>query len=96
MRGPQPRSPLLPGLFALALVTAYVIVLLAAERQAVIIALLALILRVTPPALAATLHSPIVSQALWLSLRTSIISALVDTVTRLVGLVGPGRSIGGE
>src|SRR6266699_3415713 len=42
MREPQPRSPLLPGLFALALVTVYVIVLLAAERQAVIIALLAL------------------------------------------------------
>jgi ABC-type branched-subunit amino acid transport system permease subunit len=42
MRGPEPRSPLLPGLVALTLVTAYVIVLLAAERQAVIIALLAL------------------------------------------------------
>src|SRR5260370_94239 len=42
MRGPEPRSPLLPGLAALALVTVYVIVLLAAERQAVIIALLAL------------------------------------------------------
>jgi ABC-type branched-subunit amino acid transport system permease subunit len=42
MRGPQPRSPLLPGLFALAIVTLYVIVLLAAERQAVIIVLLAL------------------------------------------------------
>jgi ABC-type branched-subunit amino acid transport system permease subunit len=42
MRGPEPRSPLLPGLVALTLATAYVIVLLAAERQAVIIALLAL------------------------------------------------------
>src|ERR1700687_1102261 len=42
MRGPEPRSPLLPGLVALALATAYVIVLLAAERQAVILALLAL------------------------------------------------------
>jgi ABC-type branched-subunit amino acid transport system permease subunit len=42
MRRPEPRSPLLPGLVALALATAYVIVLLAAERQAVIIALLAL------------------------------------------------------
>jgi ABC-type branched-subunit amino acid transport system permease subunit len=42
MRGPEPRSPLLPGLVALTLVAAYVIVLLAAERQAVIIALLAL------------------------------------------------------
>ena len=42
MRGPQPRSPLLPGLVALTLATAYVIVLLAAERQAVILALLAL------------------------------------------------------
>ncbi len=42
MRGPEPRSPLLPGLAALTLVTLYVIVLLAAERQAVIIALLAL------------------------------------------------------
>src|SRR6266545_3857136 len=42
MRGPQPRSRLLPGVAALALVAVYVIVLLAAERQAVIIALLAL------------------------------------------------------
>lgn len=42
MCGPQPRSPLLPGLVALTLATAYVIVLLAAERQAVILALLAL------------------------------------------------------
>jgi ABC-type branched-subunit amino acid transport system permease subunit len=42
MRRPEPRSPLLPGLVALVLATAYVIVLLAAERQAVIIALLAL------------------------------------------------------
>ena len=42
MRGPEPRSPLLPGLVALTLATAYVIVLLAAERQAVILALLAL------------------------------------------------------
>jgi ABC-type branched-subunit amino acid transport system permease subunit len=42
MRRPEPRSPLLPGLAALALATAYVIGLLAAERQAVILALLAL------------------------------------------------------
>ena len=42
MRGPQPRSRLLPGVATLALVAVYVIVLLAAERQAVIIALLAL------------------------------------------------------
>ena len=42
MRGPEPRSPLLPGLVALVLATAYLIVLLAAERQAVILALLAL------------------------------------------------------
>jgi ABC-type branched-subunit amino acid transport system permease subunit len=42
MRGREPRSPLLPGIAALVLVTAYVIVLLAAERQAFIIALLAL------------------------------------------------------
>jgi ABC-type branched-subunit amino acid transport system permease subunit len=42
MRRPEPRSPLLPGLVALTLATAYVIVLLAAERQAVILALLAL------------------------------------------------------
>jgi ABC-type branched-subunit amino acid transport system permease subunit len=42
MHGAERRSPLLPGFGALALVTVYVIVLLAAERQAVIIALLAL------------------------------------------------------
>lgn len=42
MHGAERRSPLLPGFAALALVTVYVIVLLAAERQAVIIALLAL------------------------------------------------------
>src|ERR1700688_2227280 len=32
MRGPEPRSPLLPGLVALALATAYVIVVLAVHR----------------------------------------------------------------
>ena len=42
MHGAERRSPLLPAVAALALVTVYVIVLLAAERQAVIIALLAL------------------------------------------------------
>src|ERR1700674_3264178 len=42
MRRPEPWSPLLPGLVALALAAVYVIVLLAAERQAVILALLAL------------------------------------------------------
>ena len=42
MRRPEPWSPLLPGLVALVLATAYVIGLLAAERQAVILALLAL------------------------------------------------------
>ncbi len=42
MRWPEPWSPLLPGLVALVLATAYVIGLLAAERQAVILALLAL------------------------------------------------------
>jgi ABC-type branched-subunit amino acid transport system permease subunit len=38
----SPRAPLLPGVAALALLTVYLIALLAAERQAVIIALLAL------------------------------------------------------
>jgi ABC-type branched-subunit amino acid transport system permease subunit len=47
MRTPGPRSPLLPGVAALALVTAYIIVLLAAERQAVIIALLILAILAT-------------------------------------------------
>src|SRR3984893_6236703 len=42
-----------------------------------VIALLALILRVTPTAFVAALHSPIVNEALWLSLRTSVISAII-------------------
>jgi molybdate transport system permease protein len=42
-----------------------------------VIALLALVLRVTPTAFVGALHSPIVSEALWLSLRTSVISALI-------------------
>jgi ABC-type branched-subunit amino acid transport system permease subunit len=41
MGKPEPRSPLLPGVVALAFITVYLVVLLAAERQAVIIALLA-------------------------------------------------------
>src|SRR5437764_13369771 len=41
MRDPQARSSLLPGIVALALGTAYLILLLAAERQAFVIALLA-------------------------------------------------------
>src|SRR5947208_13243945 len=42
MRAAAPRAPLLPGIAALALLTGYVIALLAAERQIVIIALLGL------------------------------------------------------
>jgi molybdate transport system permease protein len=42
-----------------------------------VIALVALVLRVTPTAFAAVLRSPTVSEALWLSLRTSAISALI-------------------
>ena len=44
------------------------------------IALLALVLRVTPPAYVAAMHNPIVSEALWLSLRTSLASALIIAV----------------
>jgi len=53
------------------------IVLAAAFVAFTIIALLALILRVTPTALVAALHSPVVSEALWLSVRTSILAALI-------------------
>jgi len=53
------------------------IVLAAAFVAFAIIALLALILRVTPTALVAALHSPVVSEALWLSVRTSILAALI-------------------
>src|SRR5262245_757284 len=42
MRGRESRSPLLPGLAALMIITAYLIALLAVERQTVIIALLGL------------------------------------------------------
>jgi molybdate transport system permease protein len=41
------------------------------------IALLALVARVNPSSLLAALRSPVVSEALWLSLRTSLFSALV-------------------
>ncbi|HEV2879629.1 MAG TPA: ABC transporter permease [Candidatus Eremiobacteraceae bacterium] len=43
----------------------------------IVIALVALVLRVTPSAFAAVLRSPTVTEALWLSLRTSAISAVI-------------------
>lgn len=42
-----------------------------------VVTLVALIVRVTPFALLAALRSPLVSEALWLSVRTSAISALI-------------------
>jgi len=53
------------------------IVLAATFVAFTIIALLALILRVTPTAFVAALHSPVVSEALWLSVRTSILAAFI-------------------
>ncbi len=46
----------------------------------VVVALVALVLRASPQAFADALRSPIVSQALWLSLKTSAISALLIAV----------------
>jgi len=57
------------GIAAIALAAAFV--------AFTVIALLALILRVTPTAFVATLHSPVVSEALWLSMRTSIVAAII-------------------
>ncbi len=73
MRGREPRSPLLPGIAALVLVTAYVIVLLAAERQAFIIALLALAILA-------------VVAAKWLGLLESVGRSFAEREDALVGL----------
>ncbi len=42
-----------------------------------VVALLALILRITPSGIAQALRDPVVAQALWLSLRTSLLSSLI-------------------
>ncbi|MDQ6767699.1 MAG: molybdate ABC transporter permease subunit [Candidatus Eremiobacteraeota bacterium] len=61
------------------------------------IALAALVLRVTPAAFAAALRSPLVNQALWLSLETSAIAAAIIALcgTPLAALLSrpfPGRA----
>jgi ABC-type branched-subunit amino acid transport system permease subunit len=73
MRGRESRSPLLPGLAALMVITAYLIALLAVERQSVIIALLGL-------AIVAVLA------ARWLGLLDAVARSFVEREDALGGL----------